>query len=52
MFAGKIDKSRLSLAEKAIVKSLKVPEGDYRDFGAVAAWAAEIADGLLGSSAG
>ena len=52
VFAGKIDKSRLSLAERAIVKSLKVPEGDYRDFGAVGAWASEIADALLGSSAG
>ncbi len=52
VFAGKIDKSRLSLAEKAIVKSLKVPEGDYRDFAAAAAWAGEIADELLGGSAG
>jgi menaquinone-dependent protoporphyrinogen oxidase len=52
VFAGKIDKSRLSLAEKAIVASLKVPEGDYRDFGAVTAWAGEIADELLGASAG
>jgi menaquinone-dependent protoporphyrinogen oxidase len=52
VFAGKIDKSRLSLAEKAIVMSLKVAEGDYRDFGAVTAWAGEIADELLGGSAG
>jgi menaquinone-dependent protoporphyrinogen oxidase len=52
VFAGKIDKSRLSLAERALVKSLKVPEGDFRDFAAVAAWAGEIADALLGGSAG
>jgi menaquinone-dependent protoporphyrinogen oxidase len=52
VFAGKIDKSRLSLAEKAIVKALKVPDGDWRDFGAVAAWAGEIADSLLGSGSG
>jgi menaquinone-dependent protoporphyrinogen oxidase len=47
-FAGRIDKSRLSLAEKAVVKALQVPEGDWRDLAAVAAWAGEIADALLG----
>ena len=52
VFAGRIDKSRLNLAERAIVRSLKVPEGDYRDFGAVVGWAGEIADALLGGSAG
>lgn len=52
VFAGKIDKDRLTLAEKAIVKSLRVPEGDYRDFAEVAAWAGEIADSLLGTGVG
>ncbi|MBM3694790.1 MAG: hypothetical protein FJW79_02490 [Actinobacteria bacterium] len=52
VFAGRVDKSRLNLAEKAIVKALKVPEGDWRDFGAVAAWGNEIADALLGGGAG
>jgi len=52
VFAGRIDKSRLSLAEKAIVKALKVPEGDWRDFDAVAAWAGEIADSLGFGAAG
>jgi menaquinone-dependent protoporphyrinogen oxidase len=51
-FAGRIDKSRLGLAEKAIVKALKVPEGDWRDFDAVAAWAGEIADSLGFGAAG
>jgi menaquinone-dependent protoporphyrinogen oxidase len=46
-FAGKIDKSRLGLAERAMVRALKVSEGDYRAFGDVAAWAGEIADILL-----
>ena len=46
VFAGRIDKSLLSFAEKAIVKALKVPEGDWRDFGAVKAWAGEIAAAL------
>jgi len=52
VFAGKIDKSRLGLAEKALVKSLKVPEGDYRNWDDVAAWAGEIAGKLLGGGAG
>lgn len=52
VFAGRIDKSRLSLAEKAIVRALKVPEGDWRNFDAVTAWAGEIADSLLGTGVG
>lgn len=52
VFAGKIDRSRLSLAERAVVKALKVPDGDYRDFSDVTAWAGEIADALLGAGAG
>jgi menaquinone-dependent protoporphyrinogen oxidase len=46
VFAGRIDKSLLGFAEKAIVKALKVPEGDWRDVGAVKAWAGEIAAAL------
>ena len=43
VFAGKIDKSRLNLAERAVVKALKIEEGDYRDLEAVRAWGLEIA---------
>lgn len=46
VFPGKLDKSKLSLAEKALVMSLRVPEGDYRDWDEIAAWADEIADAL------
>jgi menaquinone-dependent protoporphyrinogen oxidase len=46
VFAGKIDKGKLSLGEKAMVKALRVPDGDYRDWDEVAAWAGEIADAL------
>jgi menaquinone-dependent protoporphyrinogen oxidase len=46
VFPGKLDKSKLSLGEKALVMSLRVPEGDYRNWDEVAAWAGEIADAL------
>lgn len=46
VFPGKLDKSKLGLAEKALVASLRVAEGDYRDWDEVAAWADEIADAL------
>lgn len=46
VFPGKLDKSKLSLAEKALVMSLRVAEGDYRDWDEIAAWADEIADAL------
>lgn len=46
VFPGKLDKSKLSLAEKALVMSLRVPDGDFRNWDEVAAWAGEIADAL------
>ncbi len=47
VFNGKLDKSVLSLAERAIVGLLKAPEGDFRDWEAVDMWAAEIAGHLV-----
>lgn len=46
IFAGRIDKKRLSFGEKAMVMALRVPEGDFRDWTAIKAWAGEIADAL------
>ena len=46
VFPGKLDKSKLSLAEKALVMSMRVPDGDFRNWDEVAAWAGEIADAL------
>lgn len=43
VFAGKLDRRGLGLAEKAIVRALKVPEGDYRDLEAIGTWAERIA---------
>lgn len=51
VFAGRLDSSRLSLAEKMIVKALRVPHGDYRDWAEIDAWAAGIAATLTQRSA-
>lgn len=45
-FAGRLDRDRLSLAERVIVGMLRAPKGDFRNFPQVTAWATEIADTL------
>jgi menaquinone-dependent protoporphyrinogen oxidase len=46
VFAGKLVKKQLSFGEKAIVLALRAPEGDFRDWDAIRAWAEEIAGEL------
>ena len=46
VFPGRLDTSRLSFGERAMVTAMRAPLGDFRDWDAVRAWAAEIA-GLL-----
>ena len=46
IFAGKIDKGRLSLPERAVVRTVGAAEGDYRDWDAIRAWATDIAQAL------
>jgi menaquinone-dependent protoporphyrinogen oxidase len=46
IFAGKLDKAKLSFAERAIATALRAPEGDFRDWDEIRAWAAQIADEL------
>ncbi len=43
VFGGRIDPSEMHLAEKAILKLVRAPSGDFRDWTAIDAWAAEIA---------
>jgi menaquinone-dependent protoporphyrinogen oxidase len=46
VFAGRLDTALLSRRERVMVKALKAPEGDFRDWDAIAAWADRIADGV------
>lgn len=46
VFAGKIDKSKLSFGERAIMTAVRATEGDFRDWAQITAWAEEIADQL------
>jgi menaquinone-dependent protoporphyrinogen oxidase len=46
VFAGELDTGRLGLAERAIVRALHAPAGDFRDWDAVTAWSGQIADEL------
>lgn len=45
-FHGALDPERLGLGERLILRAIKAPTGDYRDWEAIAAWAAAIADAL------
>lgn len=47
VFAGRLDKAKLSFPERAIVWALGVADGDYRDWEDVRNWSNEIADRLL-----
>jgi menaquinone-dependent protoporphyrinogen oxidase len=43
IFHGVLDTKKLNLAEKLVIKGVKAPIGDYRDWEAITAWAAGIA---------
>jgi menaquinone-dependent protoporphyrinogen oxidase len=45
-FAGKLDKDDLNIAEKAIIKMVKAPYGDYRRWDEIDDWTNSIADEL------
>jgi len=48
VFAGRLDKARLSFGERAMVTAMRAPVGDFRDWAEIAGWAAEIAAALTG----
>jgi menaquinone-dependent protoporphyrinogen oxidase len=43
LFFGALDHHQLSFAERMVVKAVRAPEGDFRDWKAVEEWAATIA---------
>jgi menaquinone-dependent protoporphyrinogen oxidase len=49
VFAGRLDRHRLRFAEKAVVLAFRVPDGDFRDWAAIEAWARGIAEDLQGT---
>ncbi len=46
IFAGRLDRSLLGFGDKAIVVALRAPEGDFRDWDAIRAWADDISTTL------
>jgi menaquinone-dependent protoporphyrinogen oxidase len=46
VFAGKLVRKRLSFPDRAIASALRVPEGDFRDWTEITAWATAIAGAL------
>jgi menaquinone-dependent protoporphyrinogen oxidase len=51
LFAGRLDRHRLGVGERAVVMALRVADGDFRDWDAIDAWGALIA-GELSRAAG
>jgi menaquinone-dependent protoporphyrinogen oxidase len=47
IFSGAVDMRKLSFGERMIMKAVKAPEGDFRDWADIQAWADEIADVLV-----
>ena len=50
VFGGQVDRKRLGFGEKAIMAAVRAPEGDFRPWSEIEAWANEIAAELAGVS--
>ncbi|MBN1371307.1 MAG: flavodoxin domain-containing protein [Anaerolineaceae bacterium] len=48
VFGGKMDPAKLNFFEKLVLKMIKAPVGDFRDWARIEAWAAGIAGELRG----
>jgi len=46
VFFGALDTAALGFGERMLVKAVKAPDGDFRDWDEIAAWADEIAESL------
>ncbi|MCD4752830.1 MAG: twin-arginine translocation signal domain-containing protein [Anaerolineaceae bacterium] len=42
MFAGVIDPAKMTLVERMMMKVMKVPQGDFRNWTAIESWASEV----------
>ena len=52
VFAGKADKATLGFTERAVLRMVKDPYGDHRDWAAIREWATSIAEALTAVPAG
>lgn len=46
IFFGALDHDKLSFIERMVIKGVRAPEGDYRDWSEIEAWAESIARAL------
>ena len=46
LFHGLLDLKKLNLVEKLMIKNVKAPVGDFRDWDTITSWAAAIAEAL------
>lgn len=46
IFGGRLERERLGRAERLMVRALRAPYGDFRDWEQIRGWARSIADGL------
>lgn len=51
LFAGRLDRSQLGFAARAVTRVVHAPDGDFRDWTAVADWAVGIASTLSSETA-
>ena len=51
-FAGRLDRRQLGLGETLVVGAVRAPDGDFRDWDAIAAWGLEIAAELQRAEVG
>ena len=51
VFHGVVDREKLNLIERWVIKNVNAPLGDFRDWDAITSWATAIADALKTSSA-
>jgi menaquinone-dependent protoporphyrinogen oxidase len=49
LFGGVMDFDKLVLPIRLMMKAMKSPEGDYRDWDAIQAWMAQVRPALLGT---
>lgn len=48
VFSGEMDMQKLNFGEKLIVKAMKAPTGDFRDWDSIEAWARSVAEAVQG----